>query len=204
MSKGASTRDRLLAATIEMIDHEGEVGVRVDTVAEIAGFTKPVVYHHFGDREGLIVAALTERYFRTLNVGFAETKVAAARCRSVEEFKNLMRAWVDSFATVEGEQRRRLRIEALGAGVARPALQASLAEANRRQAAELAGVLQIAKEEGWFSVDVSPRDLAVWWIGVILSRHLVEIDPDHFQPEQWNSITSWVIETMFVDTACDS
>lgn len=193
VADGRDTRQRLLEAAISIIEEEGEDGVRVDRVAEIAGFTKPVVYHHFADREDLVVAALTERYYRALSFAVDDIKFAAARCRTAEQFSTLMQQWIDSFGSEEGLHRRQLRIEALGAAVSRPVLREKLIEANRRQFANFAEVLQIAKEEGWLRMDVDPKDLSSWWSGLILSRHLVEIDSRHFEPDAWNSISKWVI-----------
>ena len=196
MAEARDTRQRLLEAAISIIEEEGEDGVRVDRVAEIAGFTKPVVYHHFTDREDLVVAALTERYYRALSFAVDDIKFAAARCRSAEQFSTLMQQWIDSFGSREGLHRRQLRIEALGAAVSRPVLQEKLIEANRRQFADFAEILQIAKEEGWLRIDVDPQDLSAWWSGLILSRHLVEIDATRHEPDTWNFITRWIIDRL--------
>lgn len=197
MTDVRNTRKRLLEAAISIIETDGEDGVRVDRVADLAGFTKPVVYHHFKDREDLVVAALTERYYRSVSFSMDELRFAAARCRTVDQFRGLMTQWISMFGSDEGVRRRRLRIEALGAAVSRPILQASLVEATRRQAHDFGEILQIAREEGWLRIDVDSSDLAIWWAGLILSRHLVEIDSQNFDPESWNRITVWVVERLF-------
>ncbi len=199
MTGRTGTREKLLEAAISIIEDDGEDGVRVDRVAEIAGFTKPVVYHHFADREALVIAALTERYYRSLSYNTDEIKFAAARCRTVEQFANVLRETLKSFGSPDGVHRRQLRIEALGAAVSRPELQASLAEANRRQIAAFGEVLQIAREEGWLRVGVEPSDLAAWWTGMVLSRHIVEIDAVEYDPKIWSDITDWVIQRMIAE-----
>lgn len=199
MSEVLSTRERLLEATISIIEDEGEDGVRVDRVAEIAGFTKPVVYHHFADREALVVAALTERYYRSLSYSMDDLKFAAARCRTVEQYSDLLRETLMGFGTPEGVHRRQLRIEALGAAVSRPELQASLIEANRRQIEAFAEVLRIGREEGWLRTDIDPSDLSAWWTGLILGRHIVEIDAEKYDPKIWSEITDWVIQRMMTE-----
>lgn len=196
MADGRNTRERLLEAAISIIDTEGEDGVRVDRVAEIAGFTKPVVYHHFADREDLVVAALAERYYRSINFAVDDIKFAAARCRSAAQFAEVFQKAIVDFGTPEGVHRRKLRIEALGAAVSRPVLQASLVEANRRQVKALGEVLQIAREEDWLRVDCDPEDLAAWWTALVLGRHLIEIDPENFDPEVWTRTTNWTIGQM--------
>ncbi|MFM8857665.1 MAG: TetR/AcrR family transcriptional regulator [Actinomycetota bacterium] len=196
MAEVRNTRERLLEAAISIIEAEGEDGVRVDRVAEIAGFTKPVVYHHFADREDLVIAALSERYFRSISFAVDDIKFAAARCRTAAQFADVLQKAVESFGTAEGIHRRQLRVEALGAAVSRPVLQASLIEANRRQAELFGEVLQIAREEGWLRVDVDPLDLAAWWTGLMLSRHLIEIDSTNFDPDIWTQISSWTVGQM--------
>jgi AcrR family transcriptional regulator len=196
MAEGRNTRERLLEAAISIIEAEGEDGVRVDRVAEIAGFTKPVVYHHFADREDLVVAALAERYYRSINFAVDEIKFAAARCRTAAQFAEVLQKAINSFGSPEGIHRRRLRIEALGAAVSRPVLQASLIEANRRQAEAFGEILQIAEEEGWLRIDVNPVDLAAWSTALVFSRHLIEIDSENFDPEVWTQITNWTVGHM--------
>ncbi|MEN9802777.1 MAG: hypothetical protein RLZ37_1902 [Actinomycetota bacterium] len=196
MAEGRNTRERLLEAAISIIEAEGEDGVRVDRVAEIAGFTKPVVYHHFADREDLVVAALAERYYRSINFAVDEIKFAAARCRTAAQFAEVLQKAIISFGSPEGIHRRRLRIEALGAAVSRPVLQASLIEANRRQAEAFGEILQIAEEEGWLRIDVKPVDLAAWSTALVFSRHLIEIDSENFDPEIWTQITNWTVGHM--------
>lgn len=191
-----NTRERLLEAAITIIEAEGEDGVRVDRVAEIAGFTKPVVYHHFADREDMVIAALSERYYRSISFAVDEIKFAAARCRTAAQFVEVLQKAIESFSTPEGIHRRQLRIEALGAAVSRPVLQASLIEANRRQAEAFGEVLQIAREEGWLRIGVNTVDLAAWWTALVLSRHLIEIDSTNFDPGVWTQITNWTVGVM--------
>ena len=143
-----------------------------------------------------VIAALSERYYRSISFAVDDIKFAAARCRTAAQFADVLQEAVESFGTAEGIHRRQLRVEALGAAVSRPVLQASLIEANRRQAELFGEVLQIAREEGWLRVDVDPLDLAAWWTGLMLSRHLIEIDSTNFDPDIWTQISSWTVGQM--------
>jgi AcrR family transcriptional regulator len=53
-------REELLDVADRVIQRRG-VGVSMDEIASEAGITKPVLYRHFGDKDGLF-EALTERY----------------------------------------------------------------------------------------------------------------------------------------------
>lgn len=56
--KPGERRRLLLLATVGEIARVGTRGVRVESVAAEAGVSPALIYHHFGDRSGLLVAAL--------------------------------------------------------------------------------------------------------------------------------------------------
>ncbi len=53
-------RTRLLKAAVRVFDRKGYAGASVREIAEQAGVTKPTLYYHFGSKEGLLVAILTQ------------------------------------------------------------------------------------------------------------------------------------------------
>ncbi|WP_145794065.1 TetR family transcriptional regulator [Kitasatospora atroaurantiaca] len=59
-ASGEPRREQLLNAADRVIQREGP-GASMNAIAAEAGITKPILYRHFGDRNGLI-RALTERH----------------------------------------------------------------------------------------------------------------------------------------------
>ena len=57
-----STRERILGAAVEEFARYGLGGARVDRIAQRAGANKRMLYYYFGDKEGLFLAALENRY----------------------------------------------------------------------------------------------------------------------------------------------
>lgn len=51
-------RRQLLDVAEELLEHSGSDALRMDTLANAAGVTRPVVYSHFENRDGLIIALL--------------------------------------------------------------------------------------------------------------------------------------------------
>jgi len=51
----AERREQLLDAAIEVVREDGP-NVSMDQIAAACGVTKPIIYRHFGDRDGLILA----------------------------------------------------------------------------------------------------------------------------------------------------
>lgn len=58
----AATRETLLAAAVAQFAREGYAGARVDEIAQAAGVNKQLVYHYWGSKEGLYLAALEAVY----------------------------------------------------------------------------------------------------------------------------------------------
>ncbi|MEM1284126.1 MAG: TetR/AcrR family transcriptional regulator [Pseudomonadota bacterium] len=56
-----SKRAILDASLIEFSEH-GHAGARIDSIAERAGVSKPLIYSYFGDKDALYAAALREAY----------------------------------------------------------------------------------------------------------------------------------------------
>jgi AcrR family transcriptional regulator len=75
-------RRRLLEAAIQIFDRKGYAASSVREIAEAAGVTKPVVYYHFGSKEGLLVAILDEAvrdFNRTIDAAVARAGSARER-----------------------------------------------------------------------------------------------------------------------------
>lgn len=65
------TRAAILAAATEEITTKGLDGARVDEIARRSGVNKRMIYHYFGDKEGLYLAVLETTYaaIRTAEIG---------------------------------------------------------------------------------------------------------------------------------------
>lgn len=112
-ARSESSADRMLAATHELLAAGGLAAVTVAAVARTAGASNGSLYHRFGDRTGLLLAA------QDLALGQIETATAAAFARADGEPDDeralalLARAALDIFAEHRGAMRAYL-VEAQG------------------------------------------------------------------------------------------
>ena len=60
----AQVRRAVLDATEALLLEEGEERFSIRRLVERCGYTAPTIYHHFGDKKGLIDALLDERFGR--------------------------------------------------------------------------------------------------------------------------------------------
>lgn len=59
-------REQLLDVTTELIVERGFQGISIEAVAQRAGITRPIVYKHFGDLDGLLEAVVEREMERAL------------------------------------------------------------------------------------------------------------------------------------------
>lgn len=91
-------REELLDAADRVIERRG-TDVSMDEIASEAGITKPVLYRHFGDKDGLYTA-LTERYI-------AELVVALRPAVEATDPRSRLAATIDAYLSyVEREPER--------------------------------------------------------------------------------------------------
>ena len=67
-TRGAGPRDpertsaSILAAAVKEFTEKGYAGARIDAIAARSGANKRMIYHYFGDKEGLYLAVLESAY----------------------------------------------------------------------------------------------------------------------------------------------
>jgi AcrR family transcriptional regulator len=112
------TRERILRAAQREFVAKGFAGARVDAIARAAAVNKRMLYHYFGDKEGLYRATLHESIATNLDL------VAAAPADPAELLPFLF-----GRVAKRADAIRLLQWEALGAGNRKP-----IAEEERRKA----------------------------------------------------------------------
>ena len=192
MTKARNTRERLLEAAIAVIGERGEAGLKVDEIADMAQITKPSLYHFFGDREGLVVAAQAERFRRSLRYGQEAALTSARACTTRDQYEAVVRSGLTQFADPAGRERRRARIDVLGSAVSRPTLKAEVDAVVTQAAHDLAELVDVGRERGWVTESISSMAMAVWWYGTLLGRYLVETN-DAFDVAEWHAIMVKVV-----------
>jgi len=136
------TRERILAAALREFSAKGLVGARVDAVARRARVNKRMLYHYFGDKEGLFRAILRDKITRSL---------AFAAAAPDDPAEGLPYWYATACADVEWI--RLLTWEALSAGDG-----PVVGEEERRKAwGEGVEKVRTAQARRWFSPDLDPE-----------------------------------------------
>jgi AcrR family transcriptional regulator len=95
------TRQRLLQAAIAVFDRKGYAAASIREIVEKAGVTKPVLYYHFGSKEGLLGAVIQEgeRHLRD-TAARAVVRPGTARERILAFAEDLYRQIQDNQASM--------------------------------------------------------------------------------------------------------
>src|SRR5215210_9480728 len=85
-------RERIMEAAARLLSEGGVEGTSTRAICEVAGVTQPTLYHHFGDKEGLIGAVVSEGFERAL-----ASKKASER-ETDDPVEDLRRGWDEHVA----------------------------------------------------------------------------------------------------------
>jgi AcrR family transcriptional regulator len=180
-------RDAILEVAMELLDERGPDGFTIDDVLVRSDASASSLYHHFGNREGLVLAAQSERYRQTLRREDRGNLEGGYAAETTEEFfayvSDQLRRIVTDPATREA---RRNRLE-----VAARALHSSeLAEGARKYQARfldtITAMFDDAQARGLIDRALDTRAYCAWFHGMTLGRTIVE-DGD-VDAESWLAI----------------
>ena len=184
----SEARVRLLELAVGVIDESGEPGIRVNQLAEQAGVTVPTLYHHFGNREGLIEEAQAERFIRQIREDVEVLVSALGTCCDADELRTALGALFARRDTTEGSRRRLQRLNALGAAYARPRLGARIAQTSNEIATRVAVALAPFQRQGILRTDVDLRAMTAWYVGASLGKVLLDFEGNDVDPHEWERL----------------
>ncbi|MCX6505565.1 MAG: TetR/AcrR family transcriptional regulator [Actinobacteria bacterium] len=181
-------RTKILDLAIAAIDAGGEAAVRVNHIVEEAGVTPPVLYYHFGNRDGLVIAAQIERYSRQIRQDIEAIGQRVSQCQTREELQTaLVDVWEKTL--VVREESRWRRVSVVGSAFARPELEAEVLRAQDEIVAGLVAVLQPCNERGWLREGIDLPSAVAWQHGLLLSRVFIERGAQQGETDEWDQLT---------------
>ena len=198
METNDGARARILEAAINVIENDGEAGLRTKDIAAHAGITEPTIYHYFGNRDGLVTAAQLERYVR----GLRDTNdVVSKFMPTVTSREELAASVMEALRFLGDPSRtalRRARASALGSAINRPELLSQIAEATVAADRELAVQVAEAQRRGWVRAGLDPMAVAAWIHHNAASpRIYLEISPGQYHEAAYDALVAasvlWVV-----------
>ncbi len=197
------TEQRILDVAISIIETSGEASLRVHDIEVEADCTAPSIYHFFGSREGLVVAAQAERVTRS----FTEIDVAIEAVLGPVSSRAELREALHRLLTLVYEPGRAVarlrRIFALGSVEGRPELAAAVGDSARSYISTMAARLQRFQDEGWIDPELDLEAFSLWLSGQILGRVYVELGADPAPYPAWDAISERAISYVVFGSEAD-
>jgi len=186
-SRAEATVTAVLHAAIELIEEGGESAVTVRTLEQRSGVSSGSIYHHFGDRDGVIAAAQTERFDQVMR---ADAAFAAHHFRSDrrEDFLAGLEAMVASVFMAERRRVRRQRLTSIASAQSRPELRARLQDSFTALVDALETMFVQLRGSGAFHPDLDTRAGAVFSESIQLGLVLNEIDRRGVDAQDWSRL----------------
>lgn len=192
---------RAIEVAADLIDERGEDGVRLQDVVQRSGVSAGSLTHHFGSREGLIAAALMERFDRA----------AEQRSRSFDidtsdsdRFLAGMSAILASSAAGERDAWRLARIRVLAYSRHRPELRQALVVSLAALEQEMAARVAVAPERLAGGLALAPKVLVVFAESYSAGRIVDTVFGDPLPMELWAALFARLVRGITVPSVADA
>jgi len=186
-ARARNTIAKLIEATDAAIREGGEAAVRIQEISEKTGVSIGSIYHHFGDRDGLIRATHAHNYSVVI-----ESDIPAVMnfMASVNSTTQLAESYDEMFQFVKKHftsQSALERAAIIGTTVGRPAMQQELSRVQHQLNERITEVLCLAAQRGMLKTHLNPRAAAMVILGLMLGRAVAELDTEPVSDDEWTT-----------------
>lgn len=167
--------DRIIAAALRAIDENGPSSLRVVPVSRDAGVSQGMIRYYFGDRQGLVDAALAARFAQRFGEFLDDFAAATARCSTQDEFRAVISRVLEAVFVPARTTMRLERNSDVGEAVARPSLATKIAEQRDRALHILRDVVRDAQARGLMRTDVDAEAVAAFHLAMVHGYSMFEL-----------------------------
>ena len=183
----SSTRNRLIAATLEIIDDRGADEVKIGEVVERAGTTTGSLYWFFKNRQHLIDSALAERYLTHMRA--VVERIAEVADTTTEPISLLSNIVFDLSEPARVIARHR-QIRVLADALDDPDLGREIARIQKEFLAVTTSLIEKGQDAGKVRKDFDAYSLALFSQSVTIGLAVADLSPELMpDPKKWWELT---------------
>jgi AcrR family transcriptional regulator len=182
------TRQRLLELALIELDKNGLSGFDLDDLLARSKISKGSLYHHFGSKNGLIIAAEVHLLLATYDEGNRLLRLLIENTKNADEFASHMELMVRTATNAESEESRQRRVRALALAQHNPGLAKEIRKSQIVGTNYLAETMQIAVDNGWLRSDINVKAFSYWQQGMFFGHKLLDITDEDDLQDPWNEI----------------
>lgn len=185
-SNGIETAKKILEVAIQEMDEVGPSRFNLDRVIEKSEISRSSLYHHYGNREGVMMAVELHRLETSLQTSDQQVRDILSQISSPEEAFAIIELGIQSAAWAQQKVVRAQRFASFAASEHAPALRSSLQHMQVRAAEEFAQTIRLARDQGFLDPIEPIEGLAHFIQSFLLGRMLVDILDDSEADKQWH------------------
>lgn len=193
---GLQTAAHILKVACDELRAVGPANFNVDRVQLTADVSRSSLYHHFGNREGLIVAATIQEIYEELNTGIIELRKFAESIDSGQVIVDYIKAAILGTSSQERRQKRLTRAGTFAAGRHSEMVAQALGDTEAKNLANFIELLVYTRERNL----LNPREPLEGTIAVISSmlmgRIVVDFIDDKSVESGWVTVASDVVQDL--------
>jgi AcrR family transcriptional regulator len=192
------TRRRVLEVVTEQLEDGGEGAVRVGDVRNRSGVSIGSIYHHFGDRDGMISAAQVHRFARYAEAEIGALSEIVQRSADIHAFRSAVRQLTLHTASSLRASQRWGRIGVLGSTIGREDLAAEVRAVQTRLTDEFQAHVAQGQARGFFRSDLDARAIAAFIEAYSLGLALNDLDEYQVDEQAWEQVVWAALDALFV------
>ena len=186
--RGRATAAKLIEFASKELDRVGPAKFDVDSVLRKSKISKGSLYHHFGSKNGLLVAVETHQFTKYLAEQNTLLRDLVETRQSADDFLALIIAVIKISGSPEGRDLRKKRIRAIVVAQHDKELAELVKTAQIKDSNYLAETLQIAKDRGWLKPDVDVLATSYWIQGLFIGHIMLDITGISDLDDAWNDV----------------
>lgn len=198
-ARAQSTIDLLINEADKAMKNGGEGAVRIQEISETTKVSIGSIYHHFGDRDGLVRATYMRNLRQAVTQEVARVRKFMERMNSAKElsehYSEMLAYLTEYFQKYSVVSRANI----IGSATARPLLRDALIEVQTELIDSLTEVMQLLKDRQMLKPHLDARAAAVVLLGMLHGRIIAELDATPVEIELWNKTMLTAFSGFFMD-----
>jgi AcrR family transcriptional regulator len=163
---------------MELLAAHGPDGFTIDEVLVASGTSASSLYHHFGNREGLVLAAQAERYRRLAKREDRRNLDGGNGAQTTEAFFDYIVVQLRRIVTDPANRDvRRSRLQVAARALDAPELAQKTRHSQEAMLAAITEMFDDAQARGLINHELDTRAYSAWFHGMTLGRTISEDGP---------------------------
>lgn len=184
-SDGRDTMGKVIQFATAELELHGSVKFNLDRVIEESGVSRSSVYHHFGNRDGVLAAIEIGRFTNFMMTGVVAVRELLSEMSDIEEWLTAIDEMLISGNSTDARAQRVQRVSTLVVAQENEKLMSALAKVQMEGTKHLAETLQMAVSRGLMHPTAPTLGIAYIFQSILVGRILVDLDEDPEANSAW-------------------